>query len=99
MMKNRCHLWFSILALLPTTDFSFAQINTLAIQGYVTSVDDGNNFLNGEVTVGDSITGTIVYDLSAQDDNSDPNIGDYFYDTTPAGIELHIGNYSFLSDP
>ncbi|MEO7725101.1 MAG: hypothetical protein ABIU29_10545, partial [Chthoniobacterales bacterium] len=65
----------------------------------VTVVDDRDNLLNNSVSVGDTITGTYVYDSTAVDSNQLPEVGDYHYTTGPNGIRLNLNGMLFATDP
>ena len=98
-MKKISFIFLLTCFLFGNVPLSFSQVMTIAIGGHITLVDDLNDFLNGGILVGDSITGEIAYDLSATDGNPSPSIGDYSYTSLPSGIKLYTGNYSFMSDP
>ena len=78
--------------------YGFSQIRTLCIKGYVVYVDDLRNLLGGDVNVGDSINGTLKYDLSISDSNSATLIGNYYNMVPPAGIYVAINARSFLTN-
>ena len=60
----------------------------IAFTGTVTQVDDRANKLNGNVRVGDKITGEYTYKLSTKDSNRDQMVGDYKHDKKVFGITV-----------
>lgn len=77
---------------------SYSQMKAYCIQGSVTYVDDLDNLLQGNVLVGDSITGKVIYDLNAVDNNPMAQVADYQYNAAPSGFYLNIGNRVFKTD-
>ena len=77
---------------------SFSQIRTLCVKGIVQNVEDLQNVLNGGIIIGDSINGTIKYDLSIIDNNSMVQVGDYYNTLAPAGFRLNINGGIFMTD-
>ena len=76
---------------------SYAQQHAFYIKGVVNLISDSDNILNN-VAIGDSIAGVIRFDLSATDSNTLPEVGDYWYDTPPNGMEIIINDYTFITD-
>ena len=76
---------------------SYAQQRAFYIKGVVNYISDSDNILNN-VAIGDSIAGVIRFDLSATDSNSSSEVGDYWYDTPPNGMEIMIDDYTFITD-
>ncbi|MDO8302447.1 MAG: hypothetical protein Q7T18_04305 [Sedimentisphaerales bacterium] len=66
---------------------------TIAISGYVTSVNDMYSNLDGKINVGDSITGTYTFDTAISE------LSVYNYYALPAGVSLDIGTFHFQTDP
>lgn len=77
---------------------AFSQMKSFCIRGTITYVDDMNNTLNGVVSVGDSINGTIIYDPAISDNNSLPTVGDYYNTVAPSGIYLNLNGLKFETD-
>ncbi len=90
-------LSFLLLNFLSLTIYS--QSHSLYIKGVVTYIDDTENALNSSIIVGDTIYGTITYDLSCTDNNTLPEVADYWYYNTPNGIDININGYTFKTDP
>jgi len=65
----------------------------------VARVNETYGFLQGRISIGDTITGTYTYDISAPD--LDPYIidGRYEYYTPPSGISIHAGGFESKTDP
>ncbi|MCX6294794.1 MAG: T9SS type A sorting domain-containing protein [Bacteroidetes bacterium] len=97
-MKNSIRFSIIIAALLFISARSFSQIRTLCIRGVVSYVDDMQNVLSGSVLVGDSISGTIKYDLSITDNNALVQVGDYQNTLSPAGMHVNINSQVFQTD-
>jgi hypothetical protein len=68
-----------------------AEMITIAITGQVTGVEDQYGHLENKIHVGDSITGTYIYDSIA----SGPP---YDYYSNPCGISLYAGGFNFKTD-
>ena len=86
------------LFLLATSFPIYAQLVTIDFTATVDLVDDMENVLNGEVTVGQTITGSYTYDTSLTDNDSTPEHGHFQYpDIVPSnvGINAQIGNLTF----
>jgi hypothetical protein len=71
----------------------------IAFTGTVTQVDDRSNNLNGNVRVGDKITGEYTYKLSTKDSNTDQTVGDYRHDKKAFGITVNARGLVFKTDP
>jgi hypothetical protein len=78
---------------------AYAKTVTIAITAQVASVDDSSNILNGEVQVGQIITGHYVYESTTADTNALPQVGDYWHTVSPYGIVLNMGQRVFKTDP
>ena len=76
-----------------------AEMVSIAIEAQVAAVEDPSGALDGEVEVGDVITGTYTYDSSTTDSNPLPTVGDYRHLSTPFGISLSAGSLVFETDP
>ena len=91
-----------ILFLNIATTNVFAQSVKLCIKGVVVYIGDNGNLLNGGITVGDSLKGTVAYDLGISEDNSHsntvPQVGDYYNTSTTSGFIVKINNYKFQTD-
>jgi hypothetical protein len=78
----------------------FAFPISIDITATVRYVTDSSNVLDGAITAGDLITGTYTYGSTTVD--SQPlvdTVGDYWHDTSPYGISLHVGGFVFQTDP
>jgi hypothetical protein len=76
-----------------------AELVTIELTGEVTGLDDPVGWINSEVTVGQEISGWYSYDTSTPDSNPLARVGDYYHHSKPYGIELHIGDFVFQTDP
>lgn len=76
-----------------------AEIIIIGIEGIVDSVDDSYDLLEGDVSVGSTITGFYIYDSETPD--STPELtyqGLYEYSTTPYGMSMTIGEITFQTN-
>jgi len=76
-----------------------AEIITIAIEATVDWVDDQDNYLEGNITHGDIITGTYTYDSDTPDSEPASTVGDYWHYNSPFGISLSVGGFDFRTDP
>jgi hypothetical protein len=76
-----------------------AMLITIEITAEVDSVDDAYGHLEGNINVGDTITGTYTYESTTLDTNPSPYGGDYEHFAPPAGIFLSAGGFDFRTDP
>ncbi len=101
-MKRKRKIIFLVIAILCGVAFSTtpteATLITIEIQAVVDSVSDERNYLEGNIKVGDIITGFYSYDSSTPDRNPSPAVGHYWHYDTPAGISLSVGGFNFQSD-
>jgi len=72
---------------------------TIEITAEVDSVDDPSGYLEGNISVGDTITGTYTYESTTLDTNPSPYVGAYEHFASPAGIFLSVGGFDFTTDP
>ncbi|NIP25165.1 MAG: hypothetical protein GWN67_17750 [Phycisphaerae bacterium] len=78
-----------------------AEVMTIYLSAEVTYLDDPESLLEGEVNVGDAITGSYLYDSSTPDTdvlNLD-TIGHYQHSSSPFGVSLSMGGFTFQTDP
>ncbi len=78
---------------------SLATDVTISIEAEVITVDDPNNILAGQVTVGGIITGRYSYSTATEDSSELPTVGDYWHTSPPYGISLAAGELAFGTDP
>jgi len=76
-----------------------ATIITINLTAEVTQVDDISGLLEGNVNVGDTITGSYTYDSTTPDSNPSETVGDYRYFSAPYGVTLSAGGFVFKTDP
>lgn len=72
---------------------------TINIIAQVETVDDPDNILGGAISVGDTITGTYIYNPAITDSNALPTVGDYRHTSSPCGILVTADNLVFRTDP
>jgi hypothetical protein len=89
-------LVLAISALIVT--FAQAELITIAIEAVVDTVEDEGNYLEGQISPGNIITGYYAYDSTTPDSNPSLNIGRYEYNSSPFGIFLTVGGFNFETD-
>ncbi len=73
---------------------------TIAIEAVVDSVDDDDNYLEGQINIGDIITGYYTYESTTPDSSPDDSVqGNYWHYSPPAGVSLTLDGFDFLTDP
>jgi hypothetical protein len=97
-MKNTIKILSALILMQVCGTNAFSQMKSFCIKGTVTYVDDMYNTLNGAVSVGDSINGTIIYDAGITDNNSMAEVGDYYNTVAPSGIYLNLNGLKFETD-
>ena len=76
-----------------------AELITIQIEGVVNTVEDDGDYLEDPIHVGDIITGWYTYDTDTPDSNPSDNVGDYEHSTSPYGVHLTVGGFTFMTDP
>lgn len=77
-----------------------ATLITIEITAEVDFVYDPSGCLEGNIGVGDIITGAYTYESSTADSSPlDPIKGDYLHYAPPAGISLSVGGFDFQTNP
>lgn len=77
-----------------------ATLITIEITAEVDSVDDPSGYLEGNISAGDTITGTYTYESTTPDSSPlDPIVGHYYHYSSPSGISLTVGAFDFRTDP
>lgn len=76
---------------------------TINIEAVVDIVEDDGNYLEGQINVGDIITGYYIYESTMADQDwlwgSESDIvGRYHYFASPYGIFLNVGGFDFQTD-
>lgn len=72
---------------------------TIRIWAEVIAVNDSFNLLEGNIKIGDKITGKYTYDVETPDSLPDePNIGLYQMNHTSCGVEIKAGSLVFKTD-
>jgi len=81
-------------------DTSFGELITIGLRAEVTYVEPGAyDLLEGQLQLGDLITGSYSYDAGATDRNPSSWIGDYRHTAGPYGFTLDGAGFVFASDP
>ena len=100
MKMSACYTFLITAVFLLFPVFVFAENPVVfAFIGEVTLLLDSDDYLEGKIEFGDSITGGITYDLDAIDINPSPYIGDYIYDQPLSETSVAINGYLFKTDP
>lgn len=67
---------------------------------YVIDYGAGDGYLDGQVQIGDIITGYYTYESTTQDSSpSDPVVGRYWHYASPCGVYLSVGGFEFSTYP
>ena len=77
---------------------SAAQI-TINISAEIEFVDDFGNILGGALNNGDMLSGSYTYESTTSDSNVLSTVGDYWHNSSPYGISLTGGGFTFETDP
>jgi len=72
---------------------------TIKIEAVVDDVVEAGDYLNGQIKVGDLITGTYTYDTDTPDSSPLPGVGRYEHYGYPSGFSLSVGGLHFMTDP
>jgi len=75
-----------------------ADLITIEIEAIVDRVSDDGNFLEGQISPGDLITGFYIYESTTPDSSPSVTIGRYEHSTPPHGIFLNVGGFNFETD-
>jgi len=93
-------LLFMGAALLAGVQPAFAYPVTIYIEAEVDSVEDDDNYLEGQINPGSLITGFYIYESTTPDSSpTDPVQGNYWHYYPPAGLFLTVGGFDFMTDP
>jgi len=78
-----------------------ASLVTVGFTGVVKKIIDLDNLLDDSVFVGQTITGSYIYDTTATLVISSPvsRVGYYYYTSIPNVMVVNVGNYTFQTDP
>jgi len=87
-----CALYFSALPARGT-------LITIEITAEVDAVADTYGHLEGNINVGDIITGTYIYESTTPDSSPSSRIGNYWHYGPPSGIFLAVGGFEFKTNP
>jgi len=96
MQKSLLNSSWVIMALFCATS-AMAQLANYDISATVYQVYDPGNILRGEISVGQTITGSYTFDLGAVDEDPSPEYARYNQFNAP-GFNLVINNQSIRSD-
>lgn len=75
-----------------------AELVTIVIEGVVDDVVDPDYFLNGQINIGDVITGSYTYDTDIPNSSPFSGIGRYEHYAYPCGISLDVDGLNFKTD-
>lgn len=93
-----------VLGVLFICSAASGEIITIGIEGVVDGVGDPDNYLEGKVTVGSTITGWYIFDSDRPDQDwllgeESPKVGRYHHFEAPYGMFLTVGGFEFQTDP
>ena len=103
-------MYIRLLCILVLVAASYVSINvvsaaptitdvTIVISAQVAEVYDATGLLNGQVQVGDTVTGQYTYDLLTPNTSSHPQVGDYWHYEPPNGLVVQVSGLIFQTDP
>jgi hypothetical protein len=72
---------------------------TIYIEAIVDTVDDSGNYLEGQISPGDIITGWYIYESTTSDSSPEDWLGKYEYSQAPYGMTLEVGGFHFETNP
>ncbi len=75
-----------------------ASLIIIEIEAVVDLVSDDGNYLDGQISVDDIITGYYTYESTTADSSPSGSIGRYEHYSAPAGISLSVGGFDFETD-
>jgi hypothetical protein len=75
-----------------------ATLITIEIEAVVDTVEDEDNYLEGQISPGNIITGYYTYESTTPDTNPSASGGRYEHSTSPYGIFLSVGGFDFQTD-
>jgi len=76
-----------------------ASIVNIGLKGKVTEINDYvANLLEGQIAVGDEISGNYKYNSEARDHNPSNSVGGYSHYEAPYGFFLNVGGFRFETD-
>jgi len=79
---------------------AYGYLITIQIEAVVDSVEDEDNYLEGQISPGDIITGYYIYESTTPDSQpSYPTVGRYEHYDSPCGIFLSVGGFEFKTNP
>lgn len=101
-MTSRWIALFATVLSLSPANTAAAAIITVTFSGTIDWIDDEAANFGGFFTLGDSFSGTLVYDTGAvRDGNPDPTLGNYDFPapSAPSGFSVTLHGVDFASDP
>lgn len=72
---------------------------TFNFTGHVTLIDDRNSVLDKSITLGSPLEGSYTIESTTSDNNSFPDVGDYWHYNPGYGVTAKVGPYTFATDP
>lgn len=76
-----------------------AEILTVNVRAQVVEVNDPDNILGGQVSVGQAASGSYRYETTVPDQFSDPEYGQYLQNPQQGRTSIVVGPFTFESDP
>ncbi len=101
-MKNQVMLIAVLCAVALCPKPAQAYLITIQIEAVVDSVEDngpGDGYLDGQIHVGDMITGYYTYESTTLDSSTLDYRGIYEHYLPPCGIFLNVSGFDFETDP
>jgi len=94
--REKTGLFYCIFLFAAQVQATYVTIYIEAEVDYAWSTGD---FLVGKIDVGDTLTGWYTFDSETADTNPSEYVGDYYHYSSPAGITLSGGGFTFQTDP
>ena len=91
----------TILFLLAGVQPAMGYLVTIQIEAMIDYVGDegpDDGYLDGQIHVGDTITGWYTFESTTLDTNPSSQTGDYYHYSPPCGIFLTVGGFDFETD-
>jgi len=97
-MKNKQVIFIAAGLVIAMACSARGELITIEIEAVVDTVEDdgpGDGYLDGQISVGDIITGHYTYESTTPDTNPSDQVGDYWHYSSPYGVFLSVGGFDF----
>ena len=98
--KTCSNTGYCICGLFCRVPASKAELVIIGFTAEVTFFYDSSGLLEGRIGIGDTMTGTYIYDTSTPDlSPAHPGIATYEHTCSACGISVEVGGFEFKTDP